>query len=93
MSRRRAGVLDLDDMVLTSCGSIRVLDEHHREDGHGCETEGKLQFCLRLSDVFDTPVEDDIQLFHPQSRVLLQRHFSCSSRPLNKPLECHYDLI
>ena len=42
---QQSGVLDLDDMVLTSCGSIRVLDEHHREDGHGCETEGKSQFC------------------------------------------------
>lgn len=32
---------DLDVVIITSCGAIRLLEEHHRKDGHGCKLEWK----------------------------------------------------
>lgn len=36
----------LDDMIIKLHAAIRLLDEHHREDGHGYKMEGKQQFSL-----------------------------------------------
>lgn len=34
LKKKNMGRFDLEDMIITSHGAIKFLDQHHRKDGH-----------------------------------------------------------